>query len=133
MVATTHARVRARHQQGQATIELALALPIVVVVILGVVETALLAGDQLRLSHAAREAARVAVVDPDPDVPKRTIDDQGFAGAIVRITPASTERIQGKPLTVAVTYRRLSRIPVIGRVFDGLELQARATMRIEQP
>lgn len=133
MAPATRACVGARRQEGQATIELALALPIAVIVLLGVVETALIAGDQLRLSHATREAARVAVVDPDPDVARRTLGAQGFNGADVSVTPPSTERIQGDPLTVSVRYRRSSRVPVIGRVFDGLELRARATMRIEQP
>lgn len=133
MLARTHAGVRARRQDGQATLELALVLPIVVVVIGGLAETALVAADQLRLWHAAREAARVAVVDSDPRAAERTILEQGFQNAEVDVTPPSPERLQGEPLTVAVGYRRPSQIPVIGRVFDGLELRAQATMRIEQP
>jgi Flp pilus assembly protein TadG len=98
-----------------------------------VVEIVLVANDQLRLSHAAREAARVAVVDPDRDAAARTVADQGFDGAAVSVSPATSERRQGDPLTVSVAYERPARVPVIGSVFAGLELQARATMRIEQP
>lgn len=133
MLAATRDVVRARGQGGQATLELVLALPIIVVVIAALVETAFVAGDQLRLWHAAREAARVAVVDPEPSAVRLTITEQGFRDASVSVTPSSTERRQGEPLTVSVGYRRASRVPVIGRVFDGLELRARATMRIEQP
>jgi Flp pilus assembly protein TadG len=133
MPATTLAGINARHQRGQATLELALVLPIVAVVIGGLVETAMVAGDQLRLWHAAREAARVAVVDSDPSAAQRTIAEQGFAEAEVDVTPSATARLQGEPLTVSVGYRRPARVPVIGRIFNGLELRARATMRIEQP
>jgi Flp pilus assembly protein TadG len=124
---------RARDQDGQATLELALALPVLVVVITGLIETALMASDQLRLWHAAREAARVAVVDADPLAAERTVRDQGFADADVGVTPPPAERRQGDSLTVSVGYRRSSRVPIIGRIFDGVELRARATMRIEQP
>jgi Flp pilus assembly protein TadG len=133
MPATLHAGISARHQGGQATLELAFVLPIVAVVIAGLVETAMVAGDQLRLWHAAREAARVAVVDSDPSVAERTIAEQGFANAVVDVTPSVTGRLQGEPLTVSVGYRRPARVPVIGHLFNGLELRARATMRIEQP
>jgi hypothetical protein len=133
MPAPTHAGIGARPQGGQATLELALALPMVAVVIAGLVETAMVAGDQLRLWHAAREAARVAVVDPDPNAAERTIAEQGFADAIVDVTPPATGRLQGEPLTVSVDYRRPARVPVIGHIFNGLELRVRATMRIEQP
>ncbi|MGH2787508.1 MAG: TadE/TadG family type IV pilus assembly protein [Actinomycetota bacterium] len=113
--------------------ELALALPIVMVVIAAVVEITLVASDQLRLWHAAREAARVAVVDPDPKAADRMVTDQGFSSADVNVIPPPAERRGGEPLTVSVAYPRPSRIPVIGSVIDGLELRARATMRIEQP
>lgn len=133
MLSASRDVVSTRSQRGQATLELALALPVVVVVVAALVETALVAGDQLRLWHAAREAARVAVVDPDPSAVRLTITEQGFKDASVTVTPSAIERRQGEPLTVSVGYRRSSRVPVIGRVFDGLELRARATMRIEQP
>jgi Flp pilus assembly protein TadG len=133
MSASLYANVSARPQGGQATLELALVLPIVAVVIAGLVETAMVASDQLRLWHAAREAARVAVVDSDPSAAERTIAEQGFADAVVDVTPSAIGRLQGEPLTVSVGYRRPARVPVIGHIFDGLELRARATMRIEQP
>jgi hypothetical protein len=47
-------------------VELAMTLPLVVVFVLGVLQVALVARDQLALELAAREAARAASVSADP-------------------------------------------------------------------
>ena len=50
---------------GQATVEAALVLPFIVMLLLAVVQVGLLARDQVLVTHAAREAARAAAVNPD--------------------------------------------------------------------
>src|SRR5918995_3019013 len=59
---------------GQATVELALVLPLVAVLLLSIVQAAVLARDQILVTHAAREAVRAAAVDPDPAAARRGRD-----------------------------------------------------------
>ncbi len=120
-------------ERGQATLELALCLPLVAFVLAAVVEAGLLVGDQVRLWHAAREAARSAVVDPDPDAPRRAVMEAGLEGAKVSVTPSATARSAGEPLTVRLSLRPGGRTPLVGTLFSSVELHADATMRIELP
>lgn len=122
-----------RREAGQATVELVLALPILAVVIMAFVEASLVGADQVRVSHAAREGARVAAVDPDPAAVDRAVAESGLPGASVDVSPPPAERQQGGPVTVTVEYHPESHIPLIGELFARLTLRAEATMRVEQP
>ena len=113
--------------------ELALCLPLVAAVVAGVVEVGLLVGDYVRLWHAAREAARIAVVDPDPAAARAAADSVGLDGVRVTVRPASTYRVQGQPLTVALSYSPSGHVPLLGQLSGLMEFRARASMRIEQP
>lgn len=128
-------RGRARpdaQQKGQATLELALCLPFVVLVLAAVVEVGGIVGDEARLTHAAREAARVAAVDHDADRIRAAAEAGGLKDIELTITPAPATRVQGEPVTVSLTYPPL-RLPLGGQVFRSFELHAQATMRIEKP
>lgn len=118
---------------GQATVELALALPLLALLLAGLVEVGLLVADQGRLWHAAREAARVAVVDPDMDDVREAAERPGLAPIELDVEPPAHMRRQGDPLTVSLVYRPPGRVPVFGTLLDRVALTARATMRIEQP
>lgn len=120
-------------EDGQATVELALALPLLALLLAGVVEVGLLVADQGRLWHAAREAARVAVVDPDADDVRDAAERPGLAPIELHVDPPPHLRRQGDPLTVSLVYRPPGRVPVFGTLLDRVALEARATMRIEQP
>ena len=113
--------------------ELALCLPIVLVVIAALAEIGLIASDQIRLWHAAREAARVAVVEPTMDKTLDAVRAAGFESVDVSVSPQGPARRMGAPLTVALTLDRVPVVPLVGRFFDGVELQSEATMRIERP
>lgn len=52
----------ARNDRGVAALEFALVLPILVLLLLGIMEFGMIFGDQLALTHAAREGARLASV-----------------------------------------------------------------------
>ena len=123
----------ARSQRGQSTVELALCLPILAAVLAAVVEICLLAGDQVRLWHAAREAARVGVVDSSEGAARAAADRSGLQRLELSLTPAPAFRVQGRPLTVSLAYQPQGRVPLIGELVSLLELHARATMRIEEP
>ena len=118
---------------GQATLELALCLPLAAFLLAAVAETGLLVGDQVRLWHAAREAARSAVVDPDPDAARRAVERAGLEGAQVHVSPSGAGRSAGEPLTVRLRLRPGGRTPLVGALFSSIDLHAEATMRIELP
>lgn len=123
----------ARGQRGQATVELALALPFAVIILAALFEIGLLVSDQVRLVNAAREAARVAVVDSDPEAVRAAARTSGLDPIELTITPRPEERVQGEPLTVKLSYRPSGRVPLIGELFTRAPLDAATTMRIEQP
>jgi hypothetical protein len=120
-------------ERGQATLELALCLPLVAAVLATLVEIGMLASDQLRLWHAAREAARTAAVDPEPAAARTAAEHSGLTPLEMSISPPLAYRRQGDPVTVSLVYGPRSGVPLIGAVIDRLTLRAAATMRIEQP
>ncbi|HEV2756966.1 MAG TPA: TadE/TadG family type IV pilus assembly protein [Actinomycetota bacterium] len=125
--------MRLRDEGGQATVELALCLPLLALVCAGLVEASLLALDQVRVWHGAREAARVAAVEPDPAAARDAAGRSGLEGLDVSVTPASQERAPGRPATVSLAYRYDGRIPIVGAAFEAIVLRAEATTRIERP
>ena len=54
-------------QRGQATVEFAFVLPLLLLAAMAIIQVGLVVRDQMGVVHAAREAAREASVDPDPD------------------------------------------------------------------
>lgn len=123
----------APRDEGQATVELALTLPLIAVLLAALVQTGFVVLDQVRLWHAAREAARAAVVDAAPHVPRLAVREAGFDDAEIVVVPEPAVRRRGDPLTVSLDYRPHARVPLIGVLFGGLRLEASATMRIERP
>jgi hypothetical protein len=120
-------------ERGQATVELALVLPSLAVILALVFEVALMGTDQVRLWHAAREAARVAVVDADPTAALAAARRSGLPGVRVELDPEPGHRVAGRPVTVQVSYAPAERVPWLGGALGSLRLQAEASMRIEQP
>ena len=118
-------------EEGQATLEVALCLPLIALVFAGLVEASLVGVDQVRVWHAAREAARASAVDPDPGAARAAADASGLEDLDVTVEPGAEERSPGHPTTVRVAYPYDSRVPIVGAVFDRLVLKADATMRIE--
>jgi Flp pilus assembly protein TadG len=122
-----------RGERGQATVELALCLPILAVVCAGLVETTMVAVDQVRVWHAAREAARVSAVDPDPAAARAAAASSGLGQPDVAVEPEAGARSPGRATTVVVTYPYDARVPLLGALFERVVLRAEATMRIERP
>jgi hypothetical protein len=125
------AAARRRGEAGQATAELALLLPLVAVRVLVVAQVALLARAQVLVTHAAREAARMAAVDPDPSAAEHAaragapLDEQRLEVAVgVRGTT-------GDRVTVTVRYRAPTDVALVGDLIPEVDLTAVATMRIE--
>jgi Flp pilus assembly protein TadG len=124
--------VSARRHDGQAAVELALALPVVVLFLLLVVQAGLVIVDQVAVVEAARDGARAAALDPAPGAAR---------GAVLhgRFTPVRTEvveqRVAGHPgtVTIEVTHRAPTDVPLVGPLLPDVELHGAATMAVESP
>lgn len=120
-----------RGERGQAAVELALALPLLALLALAVLQVALVARDQVLVTHAAREAAREAAVAGDPGAARRG----ALAGA--RLEPGrlgvdtAGRADAGSRVTVTLTYRSPTDVPVVGRLVGDVRLRASVTMRVE--
>ena len=117
-------------QHGQASVELALCLPVVAVLLLLVVQAGLVVADQVAVVQGAREAARRASVDPDPEAVRRA----ALGGRLVPArTTVSLARIPGRPelARATVRHRGATDVPIVGRLLPDIELTAAAVMAIE--
>lgn len=141
--AAGHTRHRGRRpagshaERGQALVELALVLPFVVLLLLGVLEFGLLLDAYLAVSHAAREGARLGVVEGTGDA---EIRERVMAAAPqlrperleIAVTPAEGQRRPGDALTVRVSYRYALVVPLFARLLGPeLVLSDAFTMRVE--
>lgn len=118
-----------RHGGGQATVELAIGFPVVLLGVLLVLQLALVGRDQLLVSHATREAARSAAVDPR----------QGAAGdgALASTTGLDPDRLEvdadhvGGRVRIRLTYRSRTALPLVGPLVPDPVLRAEVTMHVE--
>jgi Flp pilus assembly protein TadG len=119
----------ARHR-GQATVELALGLPVVCLGVLLVLQLALVGRDTVLVTHAAREAARAAAVDPSGPAAR--------AGALASSTALDPERLDvrlrrgGGRVTVELRYRAVTGLPMVGALVPDPVLGAEVTMLEER-
>jgi len=114
---------------GQATAEFALVLPFVFALLLAVVQIGFVVRDYVRVAHASREAARAASVDPDGDR-ARDVVRHLLGDADVTVARSGSGGI-GDPITVTVTYRAPTDVPVIGALVPEVSISDSTTMRAE--
>jgi hypothetical protein len=103
---------------------------VVAVLLLLVVQAGLLVTDQVAVVQAAREAARRASVDPDPEAARRA----ALGGRLVPgRTAVTVERVAGSPELARATirHRAATDVPIVGRLLADVELTASATMAVE--
>ncbi len=115
---------------AQASVELALCLPVVAVLLLVVVQAGLVVADQVAVVQGAREGARRASVDPDPEAAR----DAARSGRLTpRRTEVAVERVPGRPTLarVVVRHRAATDVPLVGPLLPDVELTASATMAVE--
>jgi hypothetical protein len=96
--------------------------------LLAVLQVALVVRDHVALEHAAREAARAASVDRDPAA-ARAAAHRVLRNAHVDVggRPAV-----GRPITVRLSVRSHTDLPLVGALFPDPVLHAQATMRAER-
>jgi len=118
-------------ERGQATVELVLALPVLALLLLVIVQVGLVARDELLLTHAAREAAREAAVAADPDAARRgALAGAGLDPGRLEVSVAGRSG-SGSRVTVRLTYRSATDVPLVGALVGDVRLVARVTMRVE--
>lgn len=117
--------------RGQSTVELALVLPVIGLLLLLVAGVGRVAHDAIGLAHAAREAARVAAVDPDP----ARIHGAALRGGgldpdrlLIRVGPRG---VPGSIVEVFLEYRVPLAVPLRGDRGPDLVLTADAASRVE--
>lgn len=103
-------------------------LPVLVLALLAVIQVALVVRDRVALVHAAREAARAASVDPDPSRAVRAAR-RTLPGAQVRV--GHRPKV-GEPITVVVTYRSSTDLPLVGALFPDPLFRSQVAMRVEK-
>ncbi len=113
---------------GQSTVEFALLTPLLVLAVMALIQVALVVRGQLAVEHAAREAVRVASVDPDAGTARaaarRVLPD-------ARISVGARPEV-GEPITVDVSLHLVTDLPLVGPLFPDPDLRAHAVMRVER-
>jgi len=121
-------RAYRRRDQGQSTVEFALVLPLVVMMLLAIIQTALVARDEVLIIHAAREAAREASVDAGESRVRAAVE-RVLPGASVIVDP---DPGVGEPRAVTVRFVSHTDLPLVGAIYPDPELAASVTMRAER-
>jgi hypothetical protein len=124
-------RCRVRGGGGQATVEAALVLPFVMLLLLAVIQVGLLVRAQVLVTHAAREAARAAAVDPDQQAAVDAADNATTLDRSRLSVVIEGRNGPGSHVTARVTYRTPTDVPLVGALLGDIELTAEATMRVE--
>ncbi|MEJ7582791.1 MAG: TadE family protein [Acidimicrobiales bacterium] len=118
--------------RGQATVELALALPLIMLGMLLVIQVGIIVRDQIRTVNAAREGARQAAVDARAGAARQAVlDSTGLASRRTGVGVSERGAV-GSRVTVSVTYRAGTDVPLIGPLLPDVALRADATMRVER-
>ena len=123
-------RVRklATYESGQATVEFALVLPFLFLFSLSVVQVGSVANDQLALGHAARTAARAISLGDVSDENANQIALNSVQNSIT-LNPVDVDVELGETLAqVTLRYQRQINIPIIGKLFNNVTLQATTSM-----
>ena len=120
-----------RGQFGQATVEVALVLPLVILLLLSVVQVGLLVRAEVLVTHAAREAARAAAVDADPEAPVLAAKSATTLAADRMDVQVHGREGAGSRVEVEVTYSAATDVPLVGGLIGDVTLHAKATMRVE--
>lgn len=127
-----------RHQRGQSLVETALVLPILLIILMGIFDFGRAVFAYNAVSNAAREAARVAIVNQN----STGVVDEGKRSAL-GLDPSAidvTFTLPGCPGTVlvgctaqvTVDHEWSAITPIIGSVVGPIQLSSTTEMRVER-
>ena len=116
------------HQErGSSTVEFALVVPLLILLVFGILEFGMAFGNQLAVTHAAREGARLAAVG--------NFDETSVRGRAYPVEPTAVTiaypngNNHGEPVEVTVDYDMTINIPFFGT--RNVPLSSSAQMRLE--
>ncbi len=131
-----------KNRQGAAAVEFAIVAPVFFLLVFGMIECGRMIMVQQIITNAAREGARMAVLDgattggSDGVLTKVTeyLEGAGIRGANITVSPDPPDSAGwGEPVTVTVSipFSQVSWLPTPMFVGRDMELSSNATMRRE--
>lgn len=123
-----------RDNRAQALVEMALVLTLLLLLLSGIVEFGRVFSAQLIVSHAAREGARVGVINPDDTIIEARAKSAASALDIAKVAVAisAPSRKRGEQLTVQVEYPVAIIMPFVGSILPNpYTVRGVTKMRIE--
>lgn len=121
----------AARDDGQASVELALVLPLVLLMLLVVAQVGLIVRDRVLVIHAAREAARAAVVDPRQGAAEEAARSRGGLDPDRLQVEIAGGTVSGDRIEVVVQYQARTDLPLIGALVPDVALRERVVVRVE--
>lgn len=133
-----------RSQRGAAAVEMAVVAPILLLLVFGIMESGWLFAQQVELNNAAREGARLAVVDygTAAEIASETCARTALSGGGATVTVTRSVVLDpevgdppGTPESVTVTMANnyASLTGFLDPIFDGLAMSSTVEMRTERP
>lgn len=112
-------------ERAQATVEMALVMPLVVLMLLVALQVVAVMRDAVALTSAARAGARRAMVDPAPGSVRSAVT--GETALVARRLGVSVAggNTAGDEVTVTVTYRSPTDVPIVGAFVGDVDLEER--------
>jgi hypothetical protein len=117
-----------RGDEGASALEFAIVVPILLLLLFGMLEFGLIFQAQLAVTHAAREGARLAVVQDGALFSVATVEERAYPLRIADGLSVSLTEPDSDSVRVTVSYPWTGRIMPFG---DPITLSSRATMRKE--
>lgn len=103
-----------RTDRGAAMVEMALVLPILVLLIFGIIEFGRGYYTRTTLTHAAREAVRVAALDSGDPVQTARDRAANLDETAITVTVSPDPCVPGDPVTVTLEYDHDYSVPLFG-------------------
>lgn len=124
-------RRRGHQARGQTLVEFALVVPIFLLIVVGLFDVGRAVFNYNTVANAAREGARVAIVNQDADAVRAAVKKAGTGLGLTDadITLASCGD-QDCPFSVTVTFDYQPATPLIGQLFNPT-LTSTAVMPVE--
>lgn len=129
-------------ERGASLVEFAVILPLFMLLVFGIMEAGWFFSQSVELRNAAREGARLAVVDygTGPEIRLETCSRAALSGsgAIVTIERSSTmdtsfDPVSPESITVTMTKTYESLTGILDAPFGGAGMSSSAEMRTERP
>ena len=127
-------------ENGAAAVELAVVLPVLILILLGIIQFGFILNGQITLTHAAREGARLAVINGDNDqAVKQRVKDSSVAlllklNEVVIDRPSNTDNENDRDwIKVTVSGSVSLIVPLPDKILEGgsIKLSSESIMRAE--